>query len=123
MKKNRVILKCLDFCFEYELNNMLHGLVTQSIQSMLEDIDLATTVDDYVGLFSSIGNQDNLIDTVLNAYDRSDAFIQERGYGACYLGHLHQIANTIHESSIKCMIDTVLLSFFISFFDFFFNVS
>ena len=102
MKNHRVILKCLDYCFEYELNNTLHGLVAQAVASMCEEFDLATTVDDYSGLFISVNNQPNLLDVVLNAYENSDALESTRGYNACYMGHLHIIANTIHESSIKC---------------------
>ena len=101
MMKRRVILKCLEFCFEYELNNTLHGLVAQAVASMCEEFDLATTVDDYRGLFVAIDNQPNLIDVVLNAYDNSDVLEKGRNYCACYMGHLHIIANTIHESSIK----------------------
>ena len=101
MMERRVILKCLEFCFEYELNNTLHGLVTQAVASMCEEFDLATTVNDYRGLFVSVNEQPNLIDVVLNAYEQSDELEAKRNYCACYMGHLHIIANTIHESSIK----------------------
>ena len=102
MKNHRVILTCLKYCFDYELNNTLHGLVTQAVASMCEEFDLATTVDDYRGLFEATTTAPNLLDAVLDAYDASDALLHARGYNACYMGHLHIVANTIHDASIKC---------------------
>ncbi len=74
MREHRVLLKCLDLAIEYELNNVLHSVVLQSIISMCEEFDLATTVDDYRALFdaASSGEEKNLVDTILNAYENSD---------------------------------------------------
>jgi hypothetical protein len=103
MRKHRVILKCLDLAIEYELNNVLHSVVLQSITSMCEEFDLATTVDDYSALFdaASSGDEKNLVDTILNAYENSDRLKAARGYQCCYMGHLHIMANAVHDASIK----------------------
>ena len=42
--------------------------MAQAIAAMCEEFDLATTVDDYRGLFQSVNGQTNLLDVVLNAY-------------------------------------------------------
>jgi hypothetical protein len=103
MREHRVLLKCLDLAIEYELNNVLHSVVLQSIISMCEEFDLATTVDDYRALFdgSSSGVDKNLVDTILDAYEHSDVLKAARGYQCCYLGHLHIMANAVHDASIK----------------------
>ena len=101
MRKHRVLLKCLDLAFDYELNNVLHAVVLQSILSMCEEFDLATTVEDYGALFALQSDGRNLVDTILDAYSKSDELKAERGYQSCYLGHLHIMANAVHDASIK----------------------
>ena len=56
------------FYLFYKTKQQLHGLVAQAIAAMCEEFDLATTVDDYRGLFQSVNGQTNLLDVVLNAY-------------------------------------------------------
>eukprot|EP00946_MAST-07B_sp_MAST-7B-sp1_P000716 g716.t1 len=103
MREHRVLLKCLDLAMEYELNNVLHSVVLQSITSMCEEFDLASTVEDYRALFGSSSSREdsNLVDTILDAYENSDRLKKIRGYQSCYLGHLHIMANAVHDASIK----------------------
>ena len=103
MREHRVLLKCLDLAIEYELNNVLHSVVLQGITSMCEEFDLATTVEDYRALFGSSSSREdsNLVDTILDAYENSDRLKKIRGYQSCYLGHLHIMANAVHDASTK----------------------
>ncbi len=132
MRRHRVLLRCLELALEYEMNNVLHGVVASAVAAMCEEFDLATTTEDYKGLFEGCGgagaadgaaaaateeqkaqaaalndvsiggrNDRNLVDVILDAYELSDTLKEKRGYQSCYLGHVHIMANVIHESSIK----------------------
>ena len=128
MRRHRVLLRCLELALEYEMNNVLHGVVASAVAAMCEEFDLATTTEDYKGLFEgcssaeaavaateeqktqaaalndvSVGgrNDRNLVNVILDAYELSDTLKEKRGYQSCYLGHVHIMANVIHQSSIK----------------------
>lgn len=86
----RVLPTIMDLFFEYEWNNMLHGLVESIIRTILD----SRSEDLKTALFEQAG----LVTRFLEAYGKNaDAVAAPKGCRLGYMGHLVRTCNALHQ--------------------------